>query len=109
MTYYSAEIIAVLEQLHQRHLIYRDLKPDNVMIDGTGHIKLIDFGFTKKLSKKNDYRTRTNCGTMGYTAPEVITGQGYSFSADIWSFGIMISELLAGSLPFDDKGDPMNV
>jgi len=92
-------------------MIYRDLKPDNVMIDSTGHIKLIDFGFAKKLSKKNDFRTMTNCGTVGYTAPEVLTGvvQGYTFSADLWSFGILINELLAGSMPFEEKNDPMRI
>ena len=67
------------------------------MIDSTGHIKLIDFGFAKRLSNTQNLRTHTNCGTMGYTAPEVITGQtGYSFSADLWSFGILLVELLSG-------------
>jgi len=66
------------------------------MIDVEGHVKLIDFGFAKVLSKNNNYRTKTNCGTVGYTAPEVIVNNGYSFEADIWSFGILMSELLAG-------------
>ena len=67
------------------------------MIDSEGHIKLIDFGFAKILEQKNNMRTTTNCGTLGYTAPEVIAGQsGYSFPADIWSYGILIFELLTG-------------
>ena len=68
------------------------------MIDKDGHIKLIDFGFAKRLSSKNDYRTYTNCGTLGYTPPEVImnSGAGYSFEADIWSYGILICELIQG-------------
>ena len=72
------------------------MKPDNVMIDDAGHIKLIDFGFAKKLVK--DMRTRTNCGTLQYAAPEVITSSaaGYSFSADLWSYGILLVELLTG-------------
>lgn len=72
------------------------------MVDSQGHIKLVDFGFAKHLLKKQDYRTFTNCGTLGYAAPEVIQGQGYSFEADIWSFGILVLELLAGQLPFDN-------
>lgn len=67
------------------------------MIDSEGHIKMIDFGFAKRLTSQNNFRTFTNCGTLGYTAPEVITGKsGYSFSADLWSFGILLCELLIG-------------
>lgn len=96
--FYCAEILCALETLHSRHIIYRDMKPDNVMIDYEGHIKLIDFGFAKRLYERQNYRTKTNCGTIGYTAPEILRGtsQGYSFSVDLWSFGIMIAELLSG-------------
>ena len=67
------------------------------MIDCEGHIKLIDFGFAKILEQKNNMRTTTNCGTIGYTAPEVLAGQtGYSFPADIWSYGVLLFELLTG-------------
>jgi serine/threonine protein kinase len=62
----------VLKTLHERQIIYRDLKPDNIMIDHEGHIKMIDFGFSKRLSSVQGMRTLTNCGTLGYTAPEVI-------------------------------------
>lgn len=72
------------------------------MIDKTGHIKLIDFGFAKLLTAQNDYRTTTNCGTVGYTAPEVLLGNGYSFECDIWSFGILICELYQNLLPYED-------
>lgn len=65
------------------------------MIDSKGHIKLIDFGLAKVVEKKYEMRTRTNCGTLGYTAPEVIVGNvGYSFPADIWSYGVLMFELL---------------
>lgn len=78
------------------------------MLDKNGHIKLIDFGFAKRLSSTNKFRTSTNCGTLGYNAPEVlmVNSLGYSFEADIWSFGILLCELLQGSLPFENKTDP---
>ena len=72
--FYISEILIALEQLHLKHIIYRDLKPDNVMLDYEGHIKLIDFGFAKQLSERNQFRTKTNCGTIGYTAPEILLG-----------------------------------
>eukprot|EP00347_Sterkiella_histriomuscorum_P015976 403354976 len=109
--FYAAEILVALELLHSLNIIYRDLKPENVMIDKDGHIKLIDFGFAKKLSSQSKNRTLTNCGTLGYSAPEVLMGtnQGYSFQVDIWSFGILLCELIQGSLPFDNKDDPQMI
>jgi serine/threonine protein kinase len=96
--FYAAEILVALEILHKYNIIYRDLKPENVVVDKEGHIKLIDFGFAKRLSSTNNHRTSTNCGTMGYTAPEVLLGSslGYSFPADVWSFGILLCELIQG-------------
>lgn len=95
MTFYCAELLVVLKYLHSNKIVYRDLKPDNVMIDTEGHVKLIDFGFAKQMTGA---RTYTNCGTLGYVAPEVLseTGSGYDYSADIWSFGVLIVELLTG-------------
>lgn len=93
VAFYCAEILIVLKYLHSRKIVYRDLKPDNVMIDAQGHVKLIDFGFAKQLGHD---KTHTNCGTMGYVAPEVLSNQGYDHKADIWSFGILIVELLTG-------------
>lgn len=65
------------------------------MIDCDGHIKLVDFGFSKQLVSK-DERTYTNCGTPIYTAPEILKGKGYSFGVDIWSFGVLLCELING-------------
>ncbi|CDW91165.1 camp dependent protein kinase a catalytic subunit [Stylonychia lemnae] len=109
--FYAAEILIALEILHKQNIIYRDLKPENVMVDKDGHIKLIDFGFAKRLSSSSKHRTNTNCGTLGYSAPEVIMGtnQGYSFPSDIWSFGILLCELIQGSLPFENKEDPQMI
>jgi serine/threonine protein kinase len=81
------------------------------MIAGTGLIKLIDFGFAKILSPSTDYRTYTNCGTIGYTAPEILLGSqsGYSFEVDIWSFGILLCELFYQSLPFENRNNPNKI
>ena len=70
--FYAAEVIVALEMLHSNNIIYRDLKPDNIVVDNEGHIKLIDFGFAKSLNSQNNYRTFTNCGTLGYTSPEIL-------------------------------------
>lgn len=109
--FYAAEVLVALEMLHKHNIIYRDLKPDNVVIDKEGHIKLIDFGFAKHLQATNEYRTFTNCGTLGYTAPEVLLNrsQGYSFKADIWSFGIFLCEMITGSIPFEHKDVPQAI
>ena len=76
MKFYAAETLSALECLHNQHIIYRDLKPENVMIDKDGHVKLIDFGFAKKLYPQNKFRTFTNCGTLGYTSPELLQSGG---------------------------------
>lgn len=95
VSFYTAELLVILEWLHKQKIVYRDLKPDNVMLDVDGHVKLIDFGFAKKIGQKD--KTFTNCGTIGYVAPEVLQGQsGYSYPADLWSLGILITELLTG-------------
>ena len=80
------------------------------MVDREGHIKLIDFGFAKHLGGASE-KTFTNLGTVGYAAPEVIKGkaEGYSFEADLWSFAILLAQLLTGSLPFKNKADPMAI
>ena len=101
--FYLAEVLVAIQQLHERNIIYRDLKPENILLDRQGHIKLIDFGFAKKVSNVQSHRARTNCGTQAYAAPEVVIGTGYNYKADIWSFGILICELLGGFTPFGPK------
>ena len=95
--FYSAEIILALEYLHKNNIIYRDLKSRNIMLDGDGHVKLIDFGLAKVLERDKAY---TVCGTPNYIAPEILTGNSYSKAVDWWSLGIVIYEMLAGNPPF---------
>lgn len=99
--FYICEILLAFCHMHSKNIIYRDLKPENLLIDREGHVKLADFGFAKKLF--ND-RTFTLCGTPEYLAPEIITGskEGYGRSSDWWALGILVYELLAGHPPFYD-------
>ena len=98
---YIAELAVALEQLHKDHIIYRDLKPENVLICEDGHIKLTDFGISKMLNEKQS-TTNTLCGTGEYLAPEVISGKGYTEAIDWWQLGILMYEMVVGKTPFAD-------
>lgn len=102
--FYTACIFLMLEHLHERDIIYRDLHPMNIMIDDEGYPKLIDFGAAKIIKG----RTYTIVGIPPhYMAPEIITGHGYTLSADYWSAGIMLYEFLYAAVPFgEEENDP---
>jgi serine/threonine protein kinase len=93
--FYSSQILLSIRYLHLNDIVYRDLKPENLLIDKKGNIKIADFGFAKVLKKD---RTFTLCGTPEYLAPEIIQGEktGYSKSVDWWALGILFYEMLVG-------------
>ncbi|KAL3934236.1 MAG: hypothetical protein SGBAC_010005 [Bacillariaceae sp.] len=86
--------------MHNAHVVYRDLKPENVMIDKEGYPNIIDFGFAKEIEGK----TYTFCGTPNYIAPEIVANMGHSFGVDHWAFGILIYEMISGENPFFYEG-----
>jgi len=97
--FYAGEIVLAFAYLHSRNIIYRDLKPENLLIDCEGHMKITDFGFAKEVED----RTWTLCGTPEYLAPEIIQSKGHGRAVDWWALGILIFEMLAGYPPFYDE------
>jgi len=98
--FYSAEIASGLEYLHNQGVIYRDLKPENLLLTNDGHIVMTDFGLSKEGLHSSDDRTATFCGTPEYLAPEILEGARYGKAVDWWSFGTLVFEMLTGLPPF---------
>jgi cGMP-dependent protein kinase len=94
----AACVLEAFAYLHEKGIVYRDLKPENLLIDEQGYIKLTDFGFAKKLGSRG--RTFTFAGTPEYVAPEIILSRGHDKAVDYWAYGIFIFELLTGRTPF---------
>ena len=106
--FYTAEIILALQELHKRNIIFRDLKPENVLLDCTGHIKLIDFGLSKNNVKFKDKGTKSFCGSVAYVAPEMLKKTGHGKAIDYYAVGILMYEMLFGMPPFyDDDQEKM--
>lgn len=103
--FYIAELLTALESLHELNVIYRDVKPENILLDYQGHIALCDFGLCK-LNMSNDDKTNTFCGTPEYLAPELLLNQGYTRSVDWWTLGTLLYEMLTGLPPFYDDDVP---
>ncbi|KAM9808687.1 cGMP-dependent protein kinase 2 isoform 2-T2 [Syngnathus typhle] len=99
-------VLEAFDYLHTMGIIYRDLKPENLLLDAKGYVKMADFGFAKKIGPGK--KTWTFCGTPEYVAPEVIMNKGHDFGADCWSLGILIFELLTGNPPFAGS-DPIRI
>ncbi|GAA5805728.1 camp-dependent protein kinase 3 [Helicostylum pulchrum] len=97
--FYAAEVVLAIEYLHSIDIAYRDIKPENILIDQRGHVKLTDFGFAKTVPHK----TWTVCGTPDYLAPEIIRSKGYTKAVDWWGLGVLIFEMLTGRPPFVAK------
>ena len=100
---YVAEIAVALNYVHQLGYIYRDMKPENILLDKDGHVKLTDFGLTKS----REIETHSFVGTTEYLAPEIVTRKSYGIEADFWALGIMLFEMLTENTPF--YCDNMNV
>ena len=102
--FYAANVILAFKHLHSKNIAYRDLKPENLLIDHKGYIKMIDFGFAKQFpytkNGKTLNKTFTLCGTPEYLAPEIVTSKGYDKSVDMWAFGCLLYELTVASTPF---------
>jgi len=104
--FYGASMMLAVQYLHQRKFVYRDIKPENIMVLENGYIKIIDFGTAKAIEGK----TKTTMGTPHYMAPEMILGTGYSFEVDYWAIACCMYEFICGGVPFaDDSEDTMEI
>jgi serine/threonine protein kinase len=99
---YLAEILLAIEELHNREIIYRDLKPDNVVVDEEGHALLTDFGLSKEGVKSTDY-TQSFCGSVAYLAPEMLRRAGHGRSVDWYLLGVLLYEMLVGVPPYFNR------
>jgi len=97
--FYAAEVLLGLEHLHSLNVVYRDLKPANILLDKEGHCVISDLGLAIEIDPKRPEKTRRYAGTPGYMAPEILAGKGTYFTSDWWTFGVFLYESVLGVLP----------
>ena len=106
--FYASQVATVYAYIHSKDIIYRDLKPENLLLTAEGYLKVIDWGFAKQIE---DNTTYTMCGTPEYLAPEIVNGSGHGCAADYWSLGVVLYEMVVGYSPFvgDDYTDQLAI
>ena len=103
--FYTAELILAVDYLHKKDIVYRDLKPENVLLDADRHIKLADFGLSKA-GIKDDQNASSFCGSPAYLAPELLNNKGSGKAADIYGIGAVLYEMVTSMPPYYDDDIP---
>lgn len=111
-----AQIVLALEHVHSLNVIYRDVKPENVLLSADGDVRLCDFGLAKIMSTGRFGRTKSFCGSTSYMSPQVVSSKPYGIATDLWSLGALSYRMLVGRAPFDDpprglatRNDPSDI
>lgn len=105
--FYLCECIAAIESLHKKGIIYRDLKPNNIMLTSDGHVKLIDFNLSKAGFFSSSHKTGSFCGSYAYMPPEILTHKNYGRNIDWYLIGVLLYEMLTGLPPYFNKNSKL--
>jgi serine/threonine protein kinase len=106
--FYASEILLALEHMHSLHIVHRDLRPENILIDEEGHIKLVDFGYAMKTTSTTNGKLYTICCPAPYLSPELLNSKyqgGYGKEVDLWAFAVVLYEMMVGHTPFALLGE----